>query len=322
MSSSINPPTLHTDVYDAISPEALRGSLLNKVVVITGAAGGLGTGESIAFAKAGAKLALIDIPQAQQSLEKVVLQCKEFGAEAHGYLCDVTQDESSTWVYGKILADFEHVDVLVNNAGRTNDRPFHMQSFDAFWSVLEVNLRAPLFWTHMMLPHFRERGKGTIINIASRAATVNTPFGVNYCSSKAALVRSTGCLQLEADLDGLHGIEVYALHPGANRTNMVKPLDPDVAEMYPEVSKVYTTFANNFRCKPALCGQTCVFLAAGKGRALKGKYFDCEQDVGYVASMAEEMQAKELYELKVDFLGGLPNDGGTAKGGALFGGDS
>jgi hypothetical protein len=54
-----------------------------------------------------------------------------------------------------------------------------------------------------------------------------------------------------------------------------------------------------------------VFLAAGRGTALKGRYFDCEQDVGYVASMGGVIREQGLYELKVEFLGGLPNDGGT-----------
>lgn len=214
-----------------------------------------------------------------------------------------------------------------------------MQSFEAFWSMVELNLKAvgfplvtppfsqtnapvqPLFWTHMMLNHFRDRQCGTVINIASRSATVNIPFGVNYAAAKAGLVRATGCLQLEADMDGFHDISFYALHPGATRTNMQKPIDSDVAELYPDIVEAYAKFADNFRCKPALCGQTCVFLAAGKGKVLKGKYFDCEQDVGYVASMAEEIQSKSLYELNVQFLGGLPNDGGTAKTSAMFGGE-
>ena len=61
-------------------------------------------------------------------------------------------------------------------------------------------------------------------------------------------------------------------------------------------------------------GQTCVYLATGRAKhVLKGKYFDCEQDIQTVVDHAEEVPKNDLYELKVEFLGGLPNDGGTAK---------
>lgn len=158
---------------------------------------------------------------------------------------------------------------------------------------------------------FRQRRKGKIINIASRSATVNAPFCVNYGAAKAALVRAAGCLQLELDNDGLSGIQIYSLHPGATKTGIQKALPDDVAKVYPEVAEAYVKFCSQFKCKPGLCGQTCVFLATGRGSALRGKYFDCEQDVEYVSQMGDAIREQNLYELKVEFLGGLPNDGGT-----------
>ena len=73
----------------------------------------------------------------------------------------------------------------------------------------------------------------------------------------------------------------------------------------------WAKFHKTFKCLPSQCAQTCAFLAAGRGKALRGKYFDCEQDIGTVTGAGEE-GLKGLYELKVEFLGGLPNDGGTA----------
>lgn len=163
----------------------------------------------------------------------------------------------------------------------------------------------------MLLPTFRARGHGRIINIASRSATVNLPFSANYAAAKAALVRANGCIQFELDMDNFDEIEIYSLHPGATKTGIQKGLPSDVAAVYPEAAAAYKSFCAQFKCEPALCGQTCVFLAAGRGTALKGRYFDCEQDIGYVASMGDHVREQGLYELKVDFLGGLPNDGGT-----------
>jgi hypothetical protein len=89
------------------------------------------------------------------------------------------------------------------------------------------------------------------------------------------------------------------------------PFDADVEEVYPDEVKRWAAFHKTFKCLPAQCAQTCAFLAAGRGKVLKGKYFDCEQDIATVVG-AGERGLDGLYELKVEFLGGLPNDGGTA----------
>ena len=89
------------------------------------------------------------------------------------------------------------------------------------------------------------------------------------------------------------------------------PFDEDVEKVYPEEVKKWAEFHKTFKCLPAQCAQTCAFLAAGRGKVLRGKYFDCEQDIATVVA-AEEHGLNGLYELKVEFLGGLPNDGGTA----------
>ena len=93
-----------------------------------------------------------------------------------------------------------------------------------------------------------------------------------------------------------------------------EPLDPDVAAEFPDFAAVFEDFQKNFRTSLDVPGQTCVYIATGKAkRALSGKYFDCEQDIQTVVDNAAEIEKNNLYELKVEFLGGLPNDGGTSK---------
>jgi short-subunit dehydrogenase len=70
-----------------------------------------------------------------------------------------------------------------------------------------------------VFPGMRARNSGCIINIGSRAGTVNAPFAVPYFTSKAALIRATSCLQLEQDMDGKDGVSLYVLHPGGVRTH-------------------------------------------------------------------------------------------------------
>jgi NAD(P)-dependent dehydrogenase (short-subunit alcohol dehydrogenase family) len=117
MANDAKRPTLHTKPYPAIGAEALKGTLDAQVVVITGAGGVLGRGESLAFAKAGAKLALIDLPRTAASLEAVVNECRAFGATTIGYHCNVIDPTESKKTLDDIQAHLGPVDVLVNNAG-------------------------------------------------------------------------------------------------------------------------------------------------------------------------------------------------------------
>ena len=86
----------------------------------------------------------------------------------------------------------------------------------------------------------------------------------------------------------------------------------DVRKKYPEMVARYQEFQRRFIDSGYLCGQTCAFIAAGKALPLRGKYFDVEQDIEEVLKYAHEFQEKGLYDLKVEFPGGLLNDGGTA----------
>lgn len=88
-------------------------------------------------------------------------------------------------------------------------------------------------------------------------------------------------------------------------------MDNDIKEKYPDTAAAWAKFHNLFKVQPDVCGQTCAFLAAGRGKMLKGRYFDCEQNIQEVID-AGEPGLQGCYEMKVDFAGGLPNDGGTA----------
>ena len=83
---------------------------------------------------------------------------------------------------------------------------------------------------------------------------------------------------------------------------------------FPGIAAIFDGFQKTFKTSLDVPGQTCVYLATGKAKgALKGKYFDCEQDISTVVDNADEIGREDLYELKVQFLGGLPNDGGSSK---------
>jgi len=94
----------------------------------------------------------------------------------------------------------------------------------------------------------------------------------------------------------------------------LEPLSQDVVDEFPGIADIFENFQKTFRTSLDVPGQTCVYIATGKAKhALKGKYFDCEQNIQTVVDHADEIKSHDLYELKVEFLGGLPNDGGTSK---------
>lgn len=90
----------------------------------------------------------------------------------------------------------------------------HSQDPKEFIQQLAVNFHGPYYLMRFAMPVFREQASGCIINIASRAGTVDIPFSTSYCSSKAALINLTACTQKECDVEGYQDIHLYSLHPG------------------------------------------------------------------------------------------------------------
>ena len=115
-----------------------------------------------------------------------------------------------------------------------------------------------------------------------------------------------GCIQLELDVEGLgDDIHVYALHPGGILTDMPKstvsqdcaksaPIATDVQAAYPQMTKAIQAWFPLFKTSRFLCGATCVYIASCKAKILKGRYFDCEQDIEGVVSAPSEIIKKDL----------------------------
>lgn len=205
--------------YSTIAPEALQGANSGKVALVTGAGQGIGAAISEALAKSGANLAILDLRK--ENLSQTQSVCEKHGVKVLAFECDVTNAARVKSIFDEVEKAFGSIDIIVNNAGIFDQRPYIMSTFDSFWRQIEVNFKAPLMLIHEALPRMRSRGSGCIINIASRSGTVDVPMTLGYVSSKAALIRATHTLQKEMALDGLDpAIHLYALHPGGVRGNM------------------------------------------------------------------------------------------------------
>ncbi|CBX92231.1 hypothetical protein IAQ61_000411 [Plenodomus lingam] len=299
---------MHHAPYDAISPETIKGTNAGKVAFITGAGQGIGAAISEALAKSGANIAILDLNLDKLATTKKT--CEAFGGKVRTYEADVTDAARIKEILNQIEKDLGQIDILVNNAGILDQRPFVMSTFEGFWRQIEVNFKAPLMLIHEVLPRMKNRGHGCIINMASRSGTVDVPMTLGYVTSKAALIRATHTLQLEMELDGLDpAIHMYALHPGGVVSGMGGAgAAKDVKEKYGDLTDE-DFYKDLFKDSPPLCGQTCAWLASGRGKELRGLFLDCRQDVGKLLEIGRATLLKEnRNKLTVNFIDGYCNE--------------
>ncbi len=167
---------------------------------------------------------------------------------------------------------------------------------------MAVNFNGPYVLMRLVMPIFRDQKSGCVINIASRAGTIQAPFMASYCASKAALINLTGCVQKEADVEGFTDIHLYSTHPGGVKSTMVHNSERPAPHVLVIISSPETTVANEgprvqstrrktspslppmaarfrgvvdyYTDSPYLSGMSSVALATGLAKdALKGRYF-------------------------------------------------
>jgi NAD(P)-dependent dehydrogenase (short-subunit alcohol dehydrogenase family) len=186
------------------------------------------------------------------------------------------------------------IDVLVNNAGIAGPvGPLAQTDPDAWWEVLTINLRGPLYCSRAVLPGMLRRGRGRIINISSSAGFQAWPLVSAYTVSKAALYRLSENL---AEETREHGIQVFALNPGLVHTDMVEYGlhcgQPRIEQQFEE------WLAQGQNIPPERAAQMVVFLASGKADALSGRFFDPEDDEEALVGRAGEIQEQDLLVLR------------------------
>jgi NAD(P)-dependent dehydrogenase (short-subunit alcohol dehydrogenase family) len=197
-------------------------SFQNKVVVITGAAGGMGRALCRRFGRAGAKLGLLDLKQTE--VESFARELEQAGIAAMGLACDVTDERACQTAVQKIVKKFGGLDVLINNAGITHRSAFEKTQMQTFRKVMEVNFFGALHCTHAALPHL-QKSRGMII-VMSSIAGFSPLFGRSgYSASKFALHGMFESLRTELREQGVH---VMMVCPGFTATNIEKnALDGD-----------------------------------------------------------------------------------------------
>ena len=144
--------------------------LTGKVALITGASYGIGFAIATAMANCGATIVFNDIKQ--ELVDKGLAAYKEAGIDAHGYVCDVTDEDAVNAFIKKVTEEVGHINILVNNAGIIKRIPMCEMSAAQFRQVIDVDLNAPFIVSKAVIPDMIEQGGGKIINICSMMTVI------------------------------------------------------------------------------------------------------------------------------------------------------
>jgi len=187
--------------------------LEGKVAIVTGGASGFGRATALRFAREGARVVIVDLDAA-----RAMALCDELGDAAHVVVGDVSLSGTAEVVVADALDTFGRLDVLVNNAGivQGDDRDTWDTSEEKWDKVLQVNLRSVFVCSKAAIPAMLERGGGSIVNVASIAASVCTG-GAAYAASKGAILSYTRHTAREL---ARRGVRMNAVSPGFMRTPM------------------------------------------------------------------------------------------------------
>jgi len=302
-------------VYDLIDPLQFKGKWTNRVVCITGSAGTIGTAISNAFAITGAKLALCDYNE--DGLKSTAEACKSAGAnEVITARCDQTKYEDCKAFVEKVESELGPIHTFVNCAGISGAALFRDGEIEQFQRMMAINFYGPMYFNSLIQPLFHKRKEGYSLNLASRSGTIDYPFTVAYNVSKCAVIRMVGCIQEEIDRnEGMENVFCIALHPGGVVSNMSQQKgqkEPtSLLKAHPEQREFMSKAIKHFKTSAEVCASTCVYLSSGATNDfMRGRYFDCEEDLGDLMRQKELIKKHDMYKLTVDFVGGRPNDGG------------
>jgi len=244
---------------------------MSNVVIVTGAARGIGLAATKKFLAEGWRVVLLDIDGESQ-----MTACDTLNEPARTLAieCDVSIPDQVNKAVGETITKFGRIDALVNNAGIAVFKPMMETTFDEWTRVLDVNLSGTFICTQACVPSMLAVGGGSIVNITSISGARASTLRVAYGTSKAALMHLTK--QLAAEL-GNQGIRVNAVSPGPVDTAMAKQVHtPDIRADYHDAIPL-----NRYGTEEELA-EAIFFLSSDKASYINGHVLDV--DGGFAAT--------------------------------------
>lgn len=192
--------------------------LKDKVAIVTGGARGIGFAIALRFAKEGAKVAIFDVDKvkAEEAVRRIKDEVKD--ADVVAIQVDVSDVESVKRGVENVVDKYGKIDILVNNAAIHLGKPFHEEPLEYWEKQFRINVLGTVIPSQLVVPHMIKNGKGSIINISSKAAITGEPGHAAYSALKGAILSLT--LAMAVDL-APYNIRVNAICPGPTETDLL-----------------------------------------------------------------------------------------------------
>jgi short-subunit dehydrogenase len=187
-----------------------------KIFVVTGASSGFGKGTAIALAKRGACVVLA--ARNSEHLDAVARQCEAAGGKAITVPTDVSDPAAVGHLANETLRRFKHFDVWINNAGVAAIGRFDRVPLEDHEQVIRTDLLGTTYGSHHAMKHFRERGRGTLINVASVIGKIPAPLYASYAAAKFGVVGLCDAIRQELLDEQVEAIRVCTVMPMAHST--------------------------------------------------------------------------------------------------------
>ncbi|MCL2865454.1 MAG: SDR family oxidoreductase [Lachnospiraceae bacterium] len=197
-------------------------SLEGKVVLLTGAAGGIGRELAVSLAKVGATMALADI--AMDELNVVEKEITDLGGTAKSFFVDLMDLSSLKALTDEVITAYGKIDALINNAGINKRERLEVADEDSYEKILGINLKSVHFLSQEVVKHMKEAGTGSIVNVTSYNSVMMLGGCGLYGASKSGVAALTRAQAIEL---AKFGIRSNALTPGHIQTPLTAPLWSD-----------------------------------------------------------------------------------------------